>query len=457
MKRTFTFYVTIFLTRILIFFMKLIGKKSTYFPGVFALKLCPDFLSMLEKPETIICVTGTNGKTTTTNMIADCLMEMGYDIAYNKLGSNMAEGVIATLLQYGTTFWGSSNKDIGVLEIDERMSGHIYKHMTPDYLVVINLYRDTIRREGNVEFVFDIIDKSIPKETVLVLNGDDIISTKLAPNNKRIYYSVAPLEGEEEFRDSLINDAAYDVDTGEKYEYSFLRYHHMGRIKGHSPAPDYELVKYNKETRDIEILNRGSSEEYRLISKNDTDLYNQLAAISLLREMGYEKDKIRDAFNRVKVIGSRYEETEVCGKKVILFLSKGSSPVAASRIVKHISDTPGRVAVILINEEAYDISFFNSWFYEIDYKQFTSDHIKQIVTGGYYCKDMHICLLLQGVEENKVSSEFNHVKTAELIDLDAADTIYLTYGLDTIIYKDDIRDRLIERIKEAAEKKAEEK
>ncbi len=447
LKKTFRFYITIFLTRFLLLAMKAIGKNATYFPGVFALKLCPDFLKQISKPEKIICVTGTNGKTTTTNMLADCLKFMGEDVACNRYGSNMAEGVISTLLKEATTFWGKSNKKIAVLEVDERSSDMVYYGVEPDYIVCSNLYRDTIRREANTDFVFELMDSSIPSKTTMVLNADDIISSALAKDNDRVYYGIAPLDGEKECKDSLVKDAVYDFDTLEEYEYEFQRYHHIGIIKKFSPKKDYTLTYFDKESRTIKIDEKGEMAEYKLIDRNETNLYNQLSVITMLRELAYERDAIRAALSKIKVPKTRYEETEVCGKKVIMFLSKGSASVAASRVNKYIAEYEGDTAIIMMNEEEYVLSFYNSWFYEIDYKLYRQEHIKQIVTGGFYCKDFHLCLLLEGVDPNKIQSEFDHVKTAEYVNFEGVDNIFVVYGLDTLVYKEDVKARLIERIK----------
>ena len=71
---------------------KLIGKGSSM-PGKFALKICPDILKRVTLPPHIIAVTGSNGKTSTVEMIATVLRAQGRNVIYNAEGSNQVEGV----------------------------------------------------------------------------------------------------------------------------------------------------------------------------------------------------------------------------------------------------------------------------------------------------------------------------------------------------------------------------
>ena len=57
--------------------LKITRHNGTDFPGSLAVKLCPDFLKYIGKPEHIIAVTGTNGKTTVANMLNDVLTAEG--------------------------------------------------------------------------------------------------------------------------------------------------------------------------------------------------------------------------------------------------------------------------------------------------------------------------------------------------------------------------------------------
>ena len=116
--------------------MKLFHLKATHFPGQLAKKLCPDFLSRIEKPDQIIAVTGTNGKTTVANLIADLGRQFNLSFAHNAYGSNIEEGVITALLD-ATTLTGRKKLPLAVLEIDERLTRIVFKSIQPDYLIEI--------------------------------------------------------------------------------------------------------------------------------------------------------------------------------------------------------------------------------------------------------------------------------------------------------------------------------
>ena len=73
-------------------------KKGSSLPGKIALRLDKNILSKIKLPENIIMVTGSNGKTSTTEMIYTVLKENGYRVGCNKEGSNQIEGVTTMIL-----------------------------------------------------------------------------------------------------------------------------------------------------------------------------------------------------------------------------------------------------------------------------------------------------------------------------------------------------------------------
>ena len=65
------------------FLAKLLGRGSSL-PGQLTLKFFPDILRYIKMPEKVIAVTGSNGKTSTLEMIAHVLKSAGLKVAYNK-------------------------------------------------------------------------------------------------------------------------------------------------------------------------------------------------------------------------------------------------------------------------------------------------------------------------------------------------------------------------------------
>ena len=146
--------LAIIICKLLRFVGRLVGKGSSL-PGQYALKICPDVLGRVKLPPTIIAVTGSNGKTSTVEMIAAILRKSGRTVLYNAEGSNQIEGV-ATLILCGSTLGGKVRGDVLLLESDERYARRSFRFFRPTHFVITNLYRDQLTRNGHPEWVYDL-------------------------------------------------------------------------------------------------------------------------------------------------------------------------------------------------------------------------------------------------------------------------------------------------------------
>ena len=168
MKKNLRFILALFISKAAMWQQKLLGMNASYFPGKLAIKLCPDFLGRIDKPKTIITVTGTNGKTTCCNLLLDVLTDNGYEILNNRAGSNTDAGIASALIAE-STLSGKVKKQYAVFEVDERSSQRIYKYVHPDFAVCTNLFRDSIQRNAHPEFIFSFIDSALPDDTHMIL------------------------------------------------------------------------------------------------------------------------------------------------------------------------------------------------------------------------------------------------------------------------------------------------
>ena len=93
------FYFALWMAKLSIPALAITHHNGTDFPGSLALKICPDFLKYVGKPETIVAITGTNGKTTVSNMLSGLLESEGRHVVTNRTGSNIVSGLATALLR----------------------------------------------------------------------------------------------------------------------------------------------------------------------------------------------------------------------------------------------------------------------------------------------------------------------------------------------------------------------
>ena len=158
MKRNLRFYFALLFARGTALVLKLIGRKGTSMPGSWAIILCPDFIGRMPKPEKIIGITGTNGKTTVSNMIEDVLEDNGIDFICNRSGTNVHTGIASTLIA-NSRFFGKPKHKLAVFEMDERSAPNFFPYMQPDILLCTNIFRDSYKRNAHAEFILDILNR----------------------------------------------------------------------------------------------------------------------------------------------------------------------------------------------------------------------------------------------------------------------------------------------------------
>jgi len=131
-------------------------------------------------PHGVIIVTGTNGKTTTTKMIASALEASGERVLTNRSGSNLRRGVLSSLID-GADRRGKIDATIALFEVDEASLRRVAPELQPRHIVVLNLFRDQLDRYGELDTTAALIGQGIAATRAKVyLNADDPLVASLA-------------------------------------------------------------------------------------------------------------------------------------------------------------------------------------------------------------------------------------------------------------------------------------
>lgn len=451
MEKNLRFLIALWISKAAMFLQKLLGMNASYFPGKLAIKLCPDFLGRIDKPETIITVTGTNGKTTCCNMLLDILTENGYDVLNNKAGSNIDAGIASALIAEAS-LTGKVSKKLGLFEVDERSSKKIYAYVHPNYTVCTNLFRDSIQRNAHPEFIFSFIDSSLPDDTHLILNADDPISSRLKEGNERTYFSIGRLPTDRNECVNIINDMRMCPKCHSGLEYEYVRYHHIGKMRCPvcgfaSPEPDY-LASPDWEKGSFTVKTADGVEEYPLVSSSVFNTYNQVTVVAMLRTFGLSAEAIAKSFSHLKIVETRFTSVEKDGVEVITNMTKGQNPVACSIVFDYILHEPGKKEVILmLDDMTYKkTTEIMTWVFDADFELLNDESITRVVACGVRVHDYHLRLLLAGIPEDKIRCVENEPDAPKELALERGEKVFILHDLTTPVMTKRVRDGILDEL-----------
>lgn len=436
MKRI-KYFVALYMAKSAQFLLKLLGKNATYFPGKVALKFCKDFLAHMTPPKTVIAVTGTNGKTTVSNLLTSILKENGYSVTNNSFGSNVQAGVISALID-DTTLTGKPKKDIAVLEVDERSSLLIYPQFKPDYLVCNNIMRDSIKRNAHTEFISYIISSALPSSTKLILNGDDLIAARLGTKGQEAIFFGLEAEKPETSAPQHIRDIVYCPECGDLLKDEYVRYNHIGRhycdkcgLK--SPALSYAVTNIDRENNTFTVSHNSKEDTFTLINDNIVNIYNFCGAIALLSELGLDYDQIKKGFTASKIVKTRLDEVKSGDLNITMIMAKGQNPIACSRCYDYVAKSTALNKAALLIVDDVDDNINNSettcWLYDCDYSAFADPNIKQVIFAGPRCHDHYLRALLAGVDPQKIQITADSREVVSLLDTTVCKDIFVLHEL----------------------------
>ncbi len=446
------FYCAMAAGKLSAFALRLLGRNASHMPGEIALKLCKNFIGYLEKPETLICVTGTNGKTTTSNLLTTVLAANGYTVTNNSFGSNIQAGFAATLLLH-STFTGKPKNKVAVMEVDERSSLLIYPFMAPDYLICNNIMRDSLKRNAHTDFISFIINSAVPESTKVFLNADDLNCAGLVPQCKDRTCFGVEAERPEALPEGQVRDVFYCPSCGTPLTADYIRFNHIGRYRCaacgmESPRRDFCVTAIDRENGTFTVTAADGSHTLRLINDNIVNVYNFCGAVSLLRRFGLTWEQIAAGFDAGELVQTRYESLSAGELKLTMILSKGQNPIATSRVMSYVSGCPGDNKCALVILDDVDDNTNNSesvcWLYDTDYSPLADPGIARLIFAGPRCRDHYLRALMAGIPAEKIVLTDTVAHCDRLVDVNAYHDVYVLYDVYQLSNVQAVKNALLE-------------
>lgn len=371
-------YIALIFGKISIFLLKLFGKKGGSFPGKYALKICPEILKAFKYPDKIILITGTNGKTSITNMTAKILENAGFDVISNSNGDNIINGIVTCCLR-GADLGFKIRKGALVLEVDELTLAKNLKYFPKATVCVNNLFRDQLDRVGEEDYIYKKIFEALRDfKGKLILNGDDpqVNSLSLACKDaeslnfgmkKGVFSESADIPGKV-LCPVCKKPLAYDE----------VYYSHMGSYHcecGYSNEKlNIVLTQCDKAAGDFTV----DAKTYSAYPVLTYHIYNALAAVAIAKAHGIEHSAVYETIKNFKLGMGRMEIVNISGRSVLLNLVKNLAGI--NETIKKIASEDGEKTILFVLNDYIADGRDISWIWDADFEEIKG--LKNVVTSG---------------------------------------------------------------------------
>lgn len=374
-------------------------RPAANLPGKIALKIDPSLLDELRGKCTqgSVITVGTNGKTSTNNLLADAFEAAGRTIICNRTGANLAAGISSALLQQPAAQWG-------VFECDELWLAHVLPPLRSSYVLLLNLFRDQLDRCGEIDRIQTSIAGALTAspDTVLVYNADDPLCARIADEvpNRTVAYGLGESMG-------LAQNTVTDAQMCQKCD-GMVRYHY----RQYSQLGDYfcDQCDFARPTLDfagrdiaigpsgvtMEVCGPTGCESVHTPQPTPYAAYNLVASYALCREVGIptaDFQRAQDAFNPRN---GRLQRYRLGGRDVLLNLAK--NPTGFNQNLKIVeADRGPKMVAFFINDQVADGRDI-SWIWDIDFEELADQPDTVVFAGGSRAHDLAVRLKYAGIE-----------------------------------------------------------
>ena len=384
--------------------------RGTNLPGKIALKFDPDFISHIKglDPDKTIFVTGTNGKSTTTNLMAHVFKKAGFRVAVNLEGANLIGGVVVSLLK-SCSLSGQLNADVVLMETDERFLPIIHKQLPAKHLCVTNVQKDQVQRNGEPEIIRRKILSVISEDMTVYVNGDEPNALSLGEKAGRcVKYGVDRNKSSFDKKNDFFSVTAPCPICHEAIVYDHYNIDNIGSF--HCPtcgfgaaANDYLATEIDFDAKTFHVGDKVYDFKY----STPYFLYCYIAALTVASEFGASSDVISEAFADFALQGGRMETVKVGTKEIKYLRMKQENPETVQSALNVIADDPTPKIFLLGLDELVDFDphYTNTFYtFDCDFRRLIASGIERCICfSGTVAYDAGLRMLYDGFAEEKLT------------------------------------------------------
>lgn len=388
-------YMSVFMGKMASKLSKSMGHRGTNIGGSIALKFDKNLFRKLSKNiDNIVLISGTNGKSTITNIIASVLELDSQSIISNKEGANLYTGILSSMVEK-QNISGKRKFKYGVFEVDEGNLPLVLKDMDEALVVLSNFFRDQLDRYSEMDILIDKIKNGINKDKVeLILNADDPFCMRFENFN---YVSYGLDKQIDNFTPDKVTDSKYCYRCGKPLTYTKNYYAQLGHYECECgfkrPTPDYLLTNIYPSTITI---NKKIYHHHLLGLYN---VYNILAAVAALKELGIDDELIKKGLENYHSSDGRMQKFTFNNKHTYLNLVK--NPAGMNMSLKEIKNLDINKICFIVNDKEGD-GIDVSWLWDSDFEILLDNPFKKYYASGTRAFDVALRLKNMGIPQSKI-------------------------------------------------------
>jgi lipid II isoglutaminyl synthase (glutamine-hydrolysing) len=376
---------------------------GTALPGLVAGHIAPDLLGHLASQLGHGCsaISGTNGKTTTSLMVAEMARAAGMRPLHNRAGSNLARGLTTALLAEASIDGTVSDaaKRIGVFEVDEAALPDLAASLRPRAVALLNLFRDQLDRYGEVDIIADkwrVSVASLPPSTVLVVNADDPSLAPIAEtaNGRVIRFGLDDRDAVGRVEHAA--DIRWCHFCSHELTYEPAYYAHIGhwRCAGcgrYRTRPDVSVTRVREKTEGtkVQVVTPLGVIDQVVRLKGLYNAYNAAAAAAVGVAMQLPLEAIAEGLSASQAAFGRQEQFTLDGREVTVLL--GKNPTGFNQLLQMLSTIDGKKHLALFLNDGIADGRDVSWIWDVDF-ELLRGHVASAVVSGRRATDLALRL-----------------------------------------------------------------